>query len=83
MEPRRTRCYRRVFALGLLVVLAAAAREQTIEKRVLPGVTNYTRVDATVGCGGATTPAAMDGLKREGFVDDRQPAAGHRAGRRR
>ena len=33
-----------------------------------PGVRNYTRVDATVACGGATPPEAMGDLKRLGFT---------------
>ena len=33
-----------------------------------PGVVNYTRVDATVACGGATPPEAMADFKRLGFV---------------
>ena len=32
------------------------------------GVVNYTRIDATVACAGATPPEAMAGLKRLGFV---------------
>ncbi|MDP6579044.1 MAG: sulfur transferase domain-containing protein [Vicinamibacterales bacterium] len=32
------------------------------------GIVNYTRVDATVACGGATPAAAMAGLKALGFV---------------
>jgi uncharacterized protein (TIGR01244 family) len=34
----------------------------------IPGITNYTRVDATVGCGGATAVEAFPALKREGFT---------------
>jgi uncharacterized protein (TIGR01244 family) len=34
----------------------------------IPGITNYTRVDATVGCGGATAVQAFPALKREGFT---------------
>ena len=33
-----------------------------------PGVVNYTRVDATVACAGATPPSAMVDLKARGFV---------------
>ena len=33
-----------------------------------PGVVNYTRVDATVACAGATAPEAMAQLKDLGFV---------------
>jgi uncharacterized protein (TIGR01244 family) len=32
------------------------------------GVVNYTRVDATVACAGATPPEAMAGLKELGFI---------------
>jgi uncharacterized protein (TIGR01244 family) len=32
-----------------------------------PGVTNYTRVDSTVACGGATPLEALPVLKEEGF----------------
>ena len=33
-----------------------------------PGVVNYTRVDATVACAGATPPEAIPELKRLGFT---------------
>ena len=56
------------------IVLAAACAtfttvvlSQTGEE-TLPGARNYTRVDATVACGGATEPAAFAELKRRGFV---------------
>lgn len=32
-----------------------------------PGVTNFSRVDATTACGGATEVAALETLKRDGF----------------
>jgi len=51
-------------AVALAIALPAAAQ---VQKKTLPGVTNYSRVDATVGCGGATTPAAMADLKKEGY----------------
>ena len=47
------------------ITLAAAAQEPV--KREFPGVTNYTRVNATIGCGGATTPAAYPALEKEGY----------------
>ena len=49
-----------LFAVSLTVV---AAQEEGP-----PGVRNYTRVDATVACAGATPPEAMAGLKRLGFA---------------
>ena len=40
---------------------------QAPQPMTLPGATNVTRVDATVACGGATTPAAFAELKKLGF----------------
>ena len=37
-------------------------------KQTLPGAINVTRVDATVACGGATTPEAFPELKKLGFT---------------
>jgi uncharacterized protein (TIGR01244 family) len=52
-------------ALGAMFVLPLVAQ---VQKKEMPGIRNYSRVDATVGCGGAVDPAAMSGLKKEGFV---------------
>jgi uncharacterized protein (TIGR01244 family) len=48
-----------------VLVIPAAAQ---VQKKEVTGVRNYSRVDATVGCGGAVDPAAMATLKQEGFV---------------
>jgi hypothetical protein len=50
-------------AADLLVPVAKAQRETAPV-----GVTNYTRVDATVACGGATPVQALPELKKNGFV---------------
>jgi len=54
-------------AATLVLVLSVSAFAQ-VKKAEVAGITNFSRVDATVGCGGATAPAAMAGLKNEGFV---------------
>jgi uncharacterized protein (TIGR01244 family) len=54
-----------VIALVTFVTSSAFAQ---VQKSDFPGVRNYSRVDATVGCGGATDPSAMAGLKKEGYV---------------
>ena len=54
-------------AAVLVLVLAVPALAQ-VQKKDLPGILNYSRVDATVGCGGRTDPAAMTALKKEGYV---------------
>jgi uncharacterized protein (TIGR01244 family) len=50
-------------AAAIAVPLAAQVR-----KAELPGVRNYSKVDATVGCAGATDASAMKALKAEGYV---------------
>lgn len=52
-------------ALSAFFVLPLFAQ---VQKKEVSGIRNYSRVDATVGCGGAVDPAAMSGLKKEGFV---------------
>jgi uncharacterized protein (TIGR01244 family) len=52
-----------MISLMLSMLLVAQAPQKT----TLPGATNVTKVDATVVCGGATTPAAFPELKKLGF----------------
>ena len=54
-----------ITALAALVAMPASAQ---VKKSEMPGIRNYSRVDATVGCGGAVDPSAMSALKKEGFV---------------
>jgi uncharacterized protein (TIGR01244 family) len=52
-------------AICLSLVLATSALAQT--KGTYPGVSNFTRVDATIACGGATELSTLDALKQDGF----------------
>src|SRR5262245_22036810 len=54
-----------VIALVGLVTSSVAGQ---VKKSDMPGVRNYSRVDATVGCGGAVDPSAMSALRKEGYV---------------
>ena len=57
------------FALtAVLAVLVTLPLMAQVKKQEMAGIRNYSRVDATVGCGGAVDPSAMTGLKKEGFV---------------
>ena len=58
---------RTLLAGALAVVLAAPVLGQ-VQKKDVAGIRNYSRVDATVGCGGQVDPAAMKSLKGEGYV---------------
>jgi len=51
--------------LSALITIPLVAQ---VKKQEIAGIRNFSRVDATVGCGGATDPAAMATLKKEGFV---------------
>jgi uncharacterized protein (TIGR01244 family) len=53
------------FVLALFVSAGlVASAQQKMEK---PGITNFTKVDAVVACGGATETSALEGLKTDGF----------------
>ncbi|PYR53152.1 MAG: hypothetical protein DMF89_00355 [Acidobacteria bacterium] len=52
-----------VAALGLTVAFVEAQRETAPA-----GVTNYTKVDATVACAGATPVTALPEIKKNGFA---------------
>ena len=53
-------------AVSVLLVVAAASGQA--KKETLDGVRNFTVVDATVGCAGATETRAFPALKARGYV---------------
>jgi uncharacterized protein (TIGR01244 family) len=58
---------RSVASVLALVAAVVALPSAQVKKGEVPGITNFSRVDATVGCGGATQPAAMAELRKPGF----------------
>src|SRR6185436_6746049 len=54
-----------VAAMGLMAVATALAQVQKSERA---GIRNFSRVDATVACGGAVDPSAIASLKQDGYV---------------
>ena len=46
----------------------ATLHAQNVTKESLPGVTNFARLETTIACAGATTPAAVAGLKQMGYA---------------
>ena len=59
--------FRLTFAAALAALLTVPALAQ-VQKKEMTGIRNYSRVDATVGCGGQVDPAGMASLKKEGYV---------------
>src|SRR6266850_823204 len=52
----------------VLGVGGATLSAQNVTKETLPGVTNFSRLETTIACAGATTPAAVAGLKQMGYA---------------
>lgn len=52
----------------VLTLSATALYAQNVKKESVPGVTNFARVESTIACGGATTPAAFTELKKMGYA---------------
>jgi len=50
--------------LGLVATLAAAQ----VTKETVPGITNFSRLETTIACAGATTPAGVAEVKRLGYA---------------
>jgi uncharacterized protein (TIGR01244 family) len=50
------------------MVVTAASLAAQVTKGEIAGVRNFSRVDATIGCAGATDASAMTALRKEGFV---------------
>ena len=57
-----------LLSLSAFVVLMTLPLTGQVQKKDVAGIVNYSRVDATVGCGGRVSPSAMSALKAEGYV---------------
>jgi len=53
---------------ALLFVGATASAQSTVTKESVPGIVNFAKVETTVACAGATTPAALAEVKRMGYA---------------
>ena len=63
--------------LVLAALLTATAASAQVTKESVAGITNFSRVDTTIACAGATTPAAVAEVKRLGYasiINLRQPS---------
>jgi len=55
--------------LGVIVSVASIADAQVqVTKETVPGVTNFSRVETTIACAGATTPEAVAEVKKLGYA---------------
>ena len=52
---------------AVLLCATFAAAQTTVTKQTVPGITNFSKVETTVACAGATTPAALVDVKKMGY----------------
>jgi uncharacterized protein (TIGR01244 family) len=57
-----------VIAIAAATGLTAGVARAQVTKESVPGVTNFARLETTIACAGATTPAAVAELKRMGYA---------------
>ena len=57
-----------VLAAVAVVGLAPCVARAQVTKETVPGVTNFSKVETTIACAGATTPAAVAELKKMGYA---------------
>ena len=60
----------RVPALALFAVgcLAATAANAQVVRQEVPGIRNFAKIESTVACAGAITPAAIPAIKEMGYA---------------
>src|SRR5213593_2165643 len=58
--------------LWLLIVVAAGASvagaQSQVKKETVPGITNFAKLESTVACAGAITPASVAEIKKMGYA---------------
>src|SRR5256885_14805736 len=57
--------------ISMLVILAVGvsiAAAQQVKKESVPGINNFAKVESTVACAGAITPAAVADIKKMGYA---------------
>ena len=55
-------------ALFTVVGLMATAASAQVVKQEVPGIRNFAKVESTVACAGAITPAAIPEIKKMGYA---------------
>src|SRR6185436_1604786 len=59
-----------IAAVGVVLCVSSAAvvsAQTPVTKATVPGIANFSRVETTVACAGATSPAALADVKKMGF----------------
>ncbi|HYR43486.1 MAG TPA: sulfur transferase domain-containing protein [Terriglobia bacterium] len=61
---------RRVVSILAIVAIGVsiAAGQSQVKKESVPGITNFAKLESTVACAGAITPAAVADIKKMGYA---------------
>ena len=57
----------RLAPLAVACLMAASANAQVVKQEV-PGIRNFAKIETTVACAGAITPAAITEIKKMGYA---------------
>jgi uncharacterized protein (TIGR01244 family) len=58
----------RISTVLAIAALSACLASAQVKKATVPGVSNFSQVETTVACAGATTPESLAGIKKMGFA---------------
>ena len=67
VQIMRTTLLRSVAVTALCGLASAPVGAQQVNKEQMPGIRNLSRIESTVACAGAITPAAVAGIKEMGY----------------
>ena len=56
-----------IFAAAFALAASIAAAQTPVTKASIPGIVNFSKVETTVACAGATSPAALAEVKKMGY----------------
>src|SRR5438477_7503294 len=54
--------------ISIAAAISLAAAQSTVKKENVDGIRNLAKIESTVACAGAITPAAVAGIKDMGYV---------------
>lgn len=52
----------------IIVAISLSVAAAQVKKETLEGITNFSKIESTVACAGAITPASVAGIKKMGFA---------------
>jgi uncharacterized protein (TIGR01244 family) len=54
--------------VAVAIGVCVAAAQSQVKKETVPGINNFAKIESTVACAGAITPASVAGIKNMGYA---------------